>query len=123
MPVKEAMLKAKPYAVLNCNAPLEDDKPIFADPICNDGAEANPAGNNTLPLNVPPVRAKSNEACPVKAPINVVEVMFAAPLMFCPPIAIGPDIVPPVKSKLPLAFPVNVPIKVVAVKVPTPVMF
>ena len=71
IPVADAILNANPYAVLNCNAPpTEEESPTFVAPICKDGTAADPIGNNKLPVNVPPVNAKFNEACPVTDPIK-----------------------------------------------------
>ena len=66
IPVKEAMLNARPYAVLNCNAPLEEDNPILFAPTCNDGVANEPTGICNTPDKVPPVNAKSKLECPVK---------------------------------------------------------
>ena len=72
IPVADAILNANPYAVLNCNAPpTEEDSPTFVAPICKDGTAADPSGNNKLPVNVPPVNAKFNEACPIKFAVIV----------------------------------------------------
>ena len=71
IPDADATLNANPYAVLNCNAPpTEEDSPTLVAPICKDGTAADPNGNNKLPVNVPPVNAKFNEACPVTDPIK-----------------------------------------------------
>ena len=48
------------------------DKPVFVLPVnCNDGAAAVPAGNVNVPVNVPPVRGRSNDACPVRLAVMV----------------------------------------------------
>ena len=66
--------------MLNCNAPLEDDKPTSTAPICNDGAEANPVGNNKLPLSVPPVNGKFKLEFPVTFPVKLAVIIPAEKL-------------------------------------------
>src|SRR5579863_9079698 len=48
------------------------ERPVFVLPVnCNDGAAAEPAGSVNVPVNVPPVRGKSNDACPIKLAVMV----------------------------------------------------
>jgi hypothetical protein len=68
-----------PEEIFNCSTPavLKDKDPVFADsPVVvlpvntSDGAVVVPAGSCNVPVKVPPVSGRSNDACPVTLPIK-----------------------------------------------------
>src|SRR5579872_6954265 len=78
-----------PEEIFNCSTPavLKDNDPVFADkPVVvlpvntNDGNAVVPAGSCNVPVKVPPVNGRSNDACPVTLPIKFALIVPAAKL-------------------------------------------
>ena len=80
VPLEEIFNCSTP-AVLNDNAPRLADKPVVVLPVnTNDGNAVVPAGSCKVPVKVPPVNGRSNDACPVTVPIKLALIVPAAKL-------------------------------------------